>query len=613
MASVANSFFLQEVFKDAEKIQSFVIEELAMRQLLESAWRPVGRKLLKHLNGVVDFRKNTFYLPKSLNLAMWLTEDMYDATLEKVWEKIVPTVKKYVSKAYQRGIDEEGNPPLHTAKKTVTKSVSSVYAERKAQAIDILVNMARMSFTGYARESAIPAIKQAINGLGRLETLRKNLPDTQLDIDRQVAEIGRMEMLRKLRVAALDNARIKLINSLRKQVGEYPLAGTMANLTVSRAHHFGFLDWADVNGIMYYEVSAVLDDKTCPACFKMDGKVFSVKDALAYRDKFLAAAGDKNRLKADTPFLTNKTVDDVQGINQSNIRGITGNNERTSSAETRAGTGHFYFPPFHPSCRCTVVAIRDFKAYERQEIDGQSASNEGILPALPESSRDIGAYGVDDDGSLLSISKPALSAVDFTGFESLPAAMEYYTSILPALKFELSAVESKVALEALNQFERLRLEYPELSSRLELIAFAVGIAGEGTQNALGWTQDDGSKLVLNSRYFRDYEGLKKRVKANIEEGVFVAVAAASVEQIVTHEVGHLLYAALSGEQKALLEELFAKGVASDLSLVAQQDASEMFAEAFTAVHHGVRVSEEIAAIMKILGKRLKLPVRTIRR
>lgn len=304
MADVANSFFLQEVFKDAEKIQSFVIEELALRQLLESAWRHVGRKLLKHLNGVVDFRKNTFSLPKSLNLAMWLTEDMYDVTLEKVWEKIAPTVKKYVSKAYQRGIDEEGNPPLHTAKKTVTKSVSSVYAERKAQAIDILVNMARMSFTGYARESAIPAIKQAINGLGRLETLRKNLPDTQLDIDRQVAEIGRTEMLRKLRVAALDNARIKLINSLRKQVGEYPLAGTMANLTVSRAHHFGFLDWADSNGIMYYEVSAVLDDKTCPACFKMDGKVFSVKDALAYRDKFLAAAGDKNRLKEETPFLT---------------------------------------------------------------------------------------------------------------------------------------------------------------------------------------------------------------------------------------------------------------------------------------------------------------------
>ena len=274
---------------------------------------------------------------------------------------------------------------------------------------------------------------------------------------------------------------------------------------------------------------------------------------------------------------------------------------------------HFYFPPFHPGCRCTVVAVRDLKAYERQEIAGQGPGEEDFVPIIPESSRAIDVYGVGNGGELVRADQLTTKPSDFLGFDSVGAAEEYLVSRLPGLRLELKDIGDDIALKALNQFERLRLEYPALAISLESIAFEEGTSEAGTLNALGWTQDDGSRLVFNTRYFRDYEALKKRVTVNIEEGVFVGAAAASVEQIVTHEAGHLLYAALSGEQKAALEELFAKGAASDLSLVAQQDASEMFAEAFTAAHHGARISKEIAAIMKILNKRLKLPVRTIRR
>ena len=271
-------------------------------------------------------------------------------------------------------------------------------------------------------------------------------------------------------------------------------------------------------------------------------------------------------------------------------------------------TEHFYFPPFHPNCRCTVVAVRDLNAYTRQEYgDGDDDLPAHSLEDL-DISRTVGNYGVAQDGQLVQGPPVTESPTNFLGFDSEDAARSYYASRLPALELELAGVEESTALEVLNQFERLRLEYPEIGRWLERISFEEGTAEAGTLNALSWAYDDGSRLVFNTRYFGNRDKLREVVERNIAEGVFVRANAAPVAHAVTHEVGHLLYTSLSVEQKAVLAAIFESGAGGRLSLVARQDVHEMFAEAFTARHLGRTVTEETAAIQKILES--KKPVST---
>ncbi len=308
--------FLSRIAKDAQALQSFVIDEIALTELLERSWRPIGRKIISMLSPAIDFTRSRYHAKNGLNVSMWLTEDMFDEELSVIWSKIETQARKLLARAYDRGIEEEGKDPFGTEKsQRVSKSVSGVYAERKAQAISILLGMVQQQFTGYARETAIPAVKETLSGLGRIESIAREL-DAQAatQLDRDAAEIARFELLRKMRVAAQDKARAELIERLRDLAANCQAAAGAANMSTSRAHHFGFLDWASENGIEYYRISATLDSKTCVACARMDGKVFALKDAMAFRDKFLAAAGDKDKLKQDTPFLTKKDVASVRGI-----------------------------------------------------------------------------------------------------------------------------------------------------------------------------------------------------------------------------------------------------------------------------------------------------------
>ena len=213
----------------------------------------------------------------------------------------------------------------------------------------------------------------------------------------------------------------------------------------------------------------------------------------------------------------------------------------------------FYFPPFHPGCRCTVVAIRDVNAYVQQEIEGAEPA---VAHNLPDLSKTIDAYGVDADGRLVRTAPATMAPSNFLGFESVEAAEEYYASRLPGLRLEFGGADTDTALAVLNQFERLRLEHPAIASRLESIAFEAGTAEQGTLNALSWAYDDGSRLVFNTKYFRNYEALKDVFERNLAEGVFVSTAASPIAQTVTHEAAHLLYASLSAEQKAALEKIF---------------------------------------------------------
>ena len=173
----------------------------------------------------------------------------------------------------------------------------------------------------YAREIAVPSVQDTITGLGKIDRLSKEFDEQysreQLQIDRDAAEIARYEMLRKMRVLALDKARAELIAKLKGLLDNCQVASGVSNLSISRAHHFGFLDWAQENGIEYYEVSAKLDSKTCAACLELDGKVFKVSDAIQFKNTFLSISDDKEKLKEQTPFLTKKDAPGVRGVDLS--------------------------------------------------------------------------------------------------------------------------------------------------------------------------------------------------------------------------------------------------------------------------------------------------------
>ncbi len=131
----------------------------------------------------------------------------------------------------------------------------------------------------------------------------------------------------KLSLAAAMNA---AVNGTGK--GLVDVAG---NLTTSRLVSYGFLAEAVDRGVAVYQVSEVLDSRTCPVCQFMHGKEFRVDRAIARLDNLLRMTNPDD-LKAAAPFpkqtkaaineLYNTPVDDLQA------RGLD-------------------LPPYHPGCR----------------------------------------------------------------------------------------------------------------------------------------------------------------------------------------------------------------------------------------------------------------------
>lgn len=311
--TINESGSIAAILKSGEAIQSFVIDELALTKLLDKAWQPLGKKIKKQISSVIDFKKKTYNREGNIRMELWLEDDMYNESLQKIWKKITPSVKRLIGKSYERGITEEGENPFTLAssqKIDAKKSVSSVYAERKEQAIQILTDMVGEVFSGYASEVAIPDFHESIKQLDRINELwqayerRNGMP-----LGEDAKEILRYEQARRLRIQALSKAQADVIDKLNESLTHNKRNAMMANMATARAHHFGFLDWATESGILYYRVVAVNDNRTCSSCAAMNGKTFSVRDAMEFKNTFMEAQGDKARLKELCPFLTSQDID----------------------------------------------------------------------------------------------------------------------------------------------------------------------------------------------------------------------------------------------------------------------------------------------------------------
>jgi SPP1 gp7 family putative phage head morphogenesis protein len=109
-------------------------------------------------------------------------------------------------------------------------------------------------------------------------------------------------------------------------------------------------------GITTYELVNPVDERTCPICAHMAGKVFTVKQA-SDQIELVQSASSPDQVKAIHPWLT---VSEMKAI--SPLPGHQGPADSTALA--LAG---FQLPPFHFRCRCTVDVSEFSESFEALE------------------------------------------------------------------------------------------------------------------------------------------------------------------------------------------------------------------------------------------------------
>lgn len=150
--------------------------------------------------------------------------------------------------------------------------------------------------------------------------------------------------------------------------------GLTANAaTVARVH--GQIRSFTQIGITRYEIVNPVDERTCPECSHMNGKVFTTEHARTIMENELAAES-KDAYQAAHPWLHEKELKEI-----SPKAGPSG--AKDEAALAAAG---FALPPFHFRCRCTVDVSEDAGSWdELQPEPGVLPELRGHPPELPKS------------------------------------------------------------------------------------------------------------------------------------------------------------------------------------------------------------------------------------
>lgn len=177
-----------------------------------------------------------------------------------------------------------------------------------------------------------------------------------------------------------------------------------ANLTTSRLISYGFMSEAVANGYDEYQVTEVLDERTCPVCRYMHGQVFSVSAGLSRMEDVLRTT-DPDALKAMAPFpgQSKEALKDLFGMDAAALRA------RGWDA-----------PPYHPRCRGTLVQV------------GEA----GELPATPTA-------------PITAPSTPSPGA----GYRVLDGTQDSYDELGSRPSFAQADDLSEVQVEALREYQ----------------------------------------------------------------------------------------------------------------------------------------------------------------
>jgi hypothetical protein len=137
---------------------------------------------------------------------------------------------------------------------------------------------------------------------------------------------------------------INLLNVLDKEASRIGSASIhiASSLQMSRVAGYGFSFEAYTRGITTYDISEVMDKRTCPVCRRMDGMTFVVEDALVKLDMLIRIT-DPEELKLLAPF-PKQDKDSLKLMDAMDSREL-----RDRGWDT---------PPFHPRCRGVLVTHR---------------------------------------------------------------------------------------------------------------------------------------------------------------------------------------------------------------------------------------------------------------
>ena len=130
----------------------------------------------------------------------------------------------------------------------------------------------------------------------------------------------------------------ELERALGGEVGGYKYWDVVASAALVRSRSFGCISGMEEAGITEYEILAMQDERMCPICDNMHGRVFSVATARAKINSVLNIE-DPEAFKVAMPWQTEPPVDmsnqDIENAGMS-------------------------LPPYHGRCRCTVVGTSHY-------------------------------------------------------------------------------------------------------------------------------------------------------------------------------------------------------------------------------------------------------------
>ncbi len=226
----------------------------------------------------------------------------------------------------------------------------------------------------------------------------------------------------------------------------------------------------------------------------------------------------------------------------------------------------FFFPPFHPNCRCTVVAVG---------IDGKDLP-EGMENYATESSTSF--YDVDENFQI--IPRRNISRIDqITSREDAETYFEHHHHI----NFDFGSTDVSDWQEFVQPYDKALSDvYDLVGSEFfnNLSKISIEEAEESLRYAIGWAGETGKKISLNQKYL-EFDNLFSVMSKNVKNGSYSKLVQNGFEQYpLAHELGHAAYASLSTEQKEKISELFYSelNVKNPISKVAAQNPNEFFAE-----------------------------------
>lgn len=111
----------------------------------------------------------------------------------------------------------------------------------------------------------------------------------------------------------------------------------LAEHQTNTVRELGKVNAMEEAGIQYYEIRAIMDDRTSAICQRLNGTTFPVARAVEYRDNIIALT-DPDAIKQASPWLTDEEVAALPLSDEDLPPGLS-------------------LPPYHFRCRTVIVSV----------------------------------------------------------------------------------------------------------------------------------------------------------------------------------------------------------------------------------------------------------------